>query len=94
MEELGKLDSNDLVSAYIEMQGQQPQANDLTDQKLLTSETWSGGEQQYNNSLIGQLSPCSMNTLKHTILIVETGDVSYDSACIGGLSPVRETEWI
>ena len=31
LEELGKLDSNELISAYIQMQGQQQQGNDLTD---------------------------------------------------------------
>ena len=31
LEELGKLDSNELISAYIQMQGQQQQGKDLTD---------------------------------------------------------------
>ena len=31
LEELGKLDSSELISAYIQMQGEQRQSNDLTD---------------------------------------------------------------
>ena len=40
LEELGKLDSNELISAYIEMQGQQPQTQDLTDQQAAGSREW------------------------------------------------------
>ena len=47
LEELGKLDSNDLVSAYIEMQGQQRQSNDLTDQQAADIRNLVGGDEQY-----------------------------------------------
>ena len=47
LEELGKLDSNDLISAYIQMQGQQPQSKDLTDAQAESIQKMAGGEEGY-----------------------------------------------
>ena len=51
LNELGKLDSNDLIAAYIQMQGenQQPQAVDLSNEDVNAIYSMAGGEQEYNN---------------------------------------------
>ena len=51
LNELGKLDSNDLIAAYIEMQGegQQPQTADLSNEDINAIYNMAGGEQDYNN---------------------------------------------
>ena len=47
LEELGKLDSNELISAYIELQGQTRQDNDLTDQQAAEIRGMAGGDEGY-----------------------------------------------
>ena len=58
LEELGKLDSNELISAYIQMQGQQQQGNDLTDAQAAEIESLAGGDEAY-----GQLTQWAANSL-------------------------------
>jgi len=56
LEELGKLDSNDLISAYIQMQGQQRQSNDLTDAQASEIRSLAGGDEEYADRAATQSS--------------------------------------
>ena len=47
--ELSKLDSNDLIAAYIEMQGEQNQAADLSNEDVNAIYSIAGSEEDYNN---------------------------------------------
>ena len=47
--ELSKLDSNDLIAAYIEMQGEQAQATDLSNEDVAAIYSIAGSEEAYNN---------------------------------------------
>ena len=90
LEELGKLDSNDLVSAYIEMQGQQRQSNDLTDQQAADIRNLVGGDEQY-----GQLTSWAAESLSDEYItaydnIVETGDVRMIQLALAGLQAEYE----
>ena len=90
LEELGKLDSNDLVSAYIEMQGQQRQSNDLTDQQAADIRNMVGGDEQY-----GQLTSWAAEALSDEYItaydnIVETGDVRMIQLALAGLQAEYE----
>ena len=90
LEELGKLDSNDLVSAYIEMQGQQSQSNDLTDQQAADIRNLVGGDEQY-----GQLTSWAAESLSDEYItaydnIVETGDVRMIQLALAGLQAEYE----
>ena len=47
--ELGKLDSNDRIAAYIQMQGEQTQATDLSNEDVNAIYSIAGSEEAYNN---------------------------------------------
>ena len=90
LEELGKLDSNDLISAYIQMQGQQQQGNDLTDAQASEIRSLAGGDEAY-----GQLTQWAANSLDESYItafdnIVETGDVRMIQLAVTGLKAEYE----
>ena len=47
LEELGKLDSNELISAYISLQGQQRESNDLSQAQADQIKSLAGGDEGY-----------------------------------------------
>ena len=90
LEELGKLDSNELISAYIQMQGQQQQGNDLTDAQASEIKSLAGGDEAY-----GQLTQWAANSLDESYItafdnIVETGDVRMIQLAVTGLKAEYE----
>jgi hypothetical protein len=90
LEELGKLDSNELISAYIQMQGQQRQGNDLTDAQASEIRSLAGGDEAY-----GQLTQWAANSLDESFIaaydnIVETGDVRMIQLAVAGLKAEYE----
>ena len=90
LEELGKLDSNELISAYIQMQGQQRQGNDLTDAQAAEIRSLAGGDEAY-----GQLTQWAANSLDESYItafdnIVETGDVRMIQLAVAGLKAEYE----
>jgi hypothetical protein len=92
LEELGKLDSNELISAYIQMQGQQRQGNDLTDAQASEIRSLAGGDEAY-----GQLTKWAANSLDESFItaydnIVETGDVRMIQLAVAGLKAEYEKQ--
>ena len=90
LEELGKLDSNELISAYISMQGQQQQGTDLTEAQALEIKNIAGGDEQY-----GQLTQWAANNLDESYVaaydaIVESGDVRQIQLAVAGLKAEYE----
>lgn len=92
LEELGKLDSNDLISAYIELQGQQRQGSDLTDAQAAEIRSLAGGDEAYN-----QLTQWAADSLDESFIsaydsIVETGDVRMIQLAVAGLKAEYEKQ--
>ena len=92
LEELGKLDSNDLISAYIELQGQQRQGSDLTDSQAAEIRSLAGGDEAYN-----QLTQWAADSLDESFIsaydsIVETGDVRMIQLAVAGLKAEYEKQ--
>ena len=90
MDQLAELDSNDLISAYIEMQGQTRQDNDLTDQQAADIRSMVGGDEAY-----GQLTQWAAESLDDAYItaydnIVETGDVRMIQLALAGLQAEYE----
>ena len=90
LEELGKLDSNELISAYIQLQGQQRQGNDLTDTQASEIRSLAGGDEAYT-----QLTQWAANSLDESMIaaydnIVETGDVRMIQLAVAGLKAEYE----
>ena len=90
LEELGKLDSNDLISAYISMQGQQQQGTDLTEAQTVEIKNIAGGDEQY-----GQLTQWAANNLDESYVtaydaIVESGNVHQIQLAVAGLKAEYE----
>ena len=90
LEELSKHDSNELISAYIQMQGQQQQGNDLTDAQASEIRSLAGGDEAY-----GQLTQWAANSLDESYItafdnIVETGDVRMIQLAVTGLKAEYE----
>ena len=88
--ELGKLDSNDLISAYIELQGQTPTNRELTDAQASEIRSVAGGDEAY-----GQLTQWAADSLDESFVqaydnIVETGDVRMIQLAVAGLKAEYE----
>ena len=92
LEELGKLDSNELISAYIQMQGQQPQSKDLTDAQAESIQKMAGGSEGY-----AALTNWAADALEAEYItafdnIVETGDVRMIQLAVAGLKAEYEKQ--
>ena len=88
--ELGKLDSNELISAYISLQGQQQQVNELTDAQATEIRSIAGGDEEY-----GQLTQWASETLDESYVqaydaIVESGNVRQIQLAVAGLKAEYE----
>jgi len=92
LEELSKLDSNELISAYISMQGQQRQGNDITDVQAAEIKNFAGGDEAY-----GQLTQWAANNMDESYVqaydaIVESGDVRQIQLAVAGLKAEYEKQ--
>ena len=85
IEQLSQLDSSDLISAYIEMQGQQPEATDLSSEEINSIYSIVGGEQEYNNltSWAGENLP--EEYIKSFDALVDMGDARMVQLAVAGL---------
>ena len=92
LEELSKLDSNELISAYISMQGQQQQGNDITDAQASEIRSFAGGDEAY-----GQLTQWAANNMDESYVqaydaLVESGDVRQIQLAVAGLKAEYEKQ--
>ena len=90
LEELGKLDSNELIGAYIKMQGEQRQGNDITDAQASEIKTFAGGDEAYS-----QLTQWAANNMDESYVqaydaIVESGNVRQIQLAVAGLKAEYE----
>ena len=90
LEELGKLDSNDLISAYIELQGQQRQSNDLTDAQANEIKSLAGGDEGYTELTKWAADSLDEGFIKAYDSIVESGDVRMIQLAVAGLKAEYE----
>ena len=83
--ELGKLDSNDLIAAYIQMQGEQTQATDLSNEDVNAIYSIAGGEEAYNNltSWAGENLPGEY--IEAFDSLVDMGDTRMVQLAVAGL---------
>ena len=92
LEELGKLDSNELISAYIELQGQGPEGQDLTEQQATDIKNMAGGDEGY-----AALTEWAANSLDESFItaydnIVESGDMKMIQLALAGLQAEYERQ--
>jgi len=92
LEELGKLDSNELISAYIELQGQQSDSPDLTEQQATDIRNMAGGDEGY-----AALTEWAANSLDESFItaydnIVESGDMKMIQLALAGLQAEYERQ--
>ena len=92
LDELSKLDSNELISAYISMQGQQRQGNDITDAQAAEIKNFAGGDEAY-----GQLTQWASNNMDESYVqaydaIVESGNVRQIQLAVAGLKAEYEKQ--
>jgi hypothetical protein len=90
LEELGKLDSNDLISAYIDLQGQQRQSNDLTDAQANEIKSLAGGDEGYTELTKWAADSLDEGFIKAYDSIVESGDVRMIQLAVAGLKAEYE----
>ena len=92
LEELGKLDSNELISAYIGLQGQQQQGSDLTDADADVVRQSAGGEAEYNALTEWAAGALSQEYIEAYDSIVETGNVRMIQLAVAGLKAEYEKQ--
>ncbi len=92
LEELGKLDSNDLINAYIQMQGQQRQGNDLTDAQAESIQKMAGGAEGYAALTNWAAESLDQEYISAFDNIVETGDVRMIELAVSGLKAEYEKQ--
>ena len=90
LEELGKLDSNELISAYISLQGQQQKGADLSNEQASQIKNLAGGDEGYT-----QLTEWAANSMDESFVkaydsIVETGNVEMITLAVAGLKAEYE----
>ena len=92
IDELSQLDSTDLIAAYIDLQGQTTQNNDLTDQQAAEIRGMVGGDEGY-----AALTEWAAGTLDESYItaydnIVETGDMRMIELAVAGLQAEYERQ--
>tara|TARA_R100000315_G_C5234010_1_gene145126 strand:+ start:2353 stop:3120 length:768 start_codon:yes stop_codon:yes gene_type:complete len=92
IDELSQLDSTDLIAAYIDLQGQTTQNNDLTDQQAAEIRSMVGGDEGY-----AALTEWAAGTLDESYItaydnIVETGDMRMIELAVAGLQAEYERQ--
>ncbi len=92
LDKLSELDSNELISAYIDLQGQTRQDNDLTDQQAADIRGMAGGDEGY-----AALTEWASGALDESYItaydnIVETGDMRMIELAVAGLQAEYEKQ--
>jgi hypothetical protein len=92
LDKLSELDSNELISAYIDLQGQTRQDNDLTDQQAADIRGMAGGDEGY-----AALTEWASSALDESYItaydnIVETGDMRMIELAVAGLQAEYEKQ--
>ena len=90
LEELGKLDSNELISAYISLQGQQRQNNDLSQAQADQIKSLAGGDEGYTQLTQWAADSMDESFVKAYDAIVETGNVEMITLAVAGLKAEYE----
>ena len=87
LEELGKLDSNELISAYIQMQGQgqETQSVDLTSDEVSSIYSIAGGEAEYNNLTSWASQNMSDEYIQAFDSLVDQGDARMVQLAVAGI---------
>ena len=85
LDELSKLDSNDLISAYIAMQSGETQTTDLSNDEISAIYSIAGSEEQYNNltSWAGENLP--QDYIDAFDSLVDKGDARMVELAVAGL---------
>jgi hypothetical protein len=85
LSQLGELNSSDLVAAYIAMQGQQPEAEDLTEAEVSQVFQAVGGEEQYQALIDWAGSSMPDEFVQSFDNLVNTGDMNMIKLAVSGL---------
>ena len=94
MEELGKLDSNELISAYIALQGQQGdgEAPDLNEQQVNDVKAFAGGEEAYTNLVDWAAENMPKNFVDAFDNLVSFGDTDMIKLAVAGLKSAYDDQ--
>ena len=85
IQELTQLDSADLISAYIEMQGQEPEAIDLSNEEVSSIYSIAGGEEQYNNLTSWAADALPAEYIEAFDSLVDKGDARMVQLAVAGI---------
>jgi len=85
LEQLTQLDSSDLISAYIEMQGQEPQTADLTDEDINAIYSVVGDQESYNNLTNWAADNLPNEYIEAFDSLVDMGDARMVQLAVAGL---------
>ena len=94
MEELGKLDSNELISAYIALQGQQGdgEAPDLNEQQVNDVKAFAGGEEAYTSLVDWAAENMPKNFVDAFDNLVSFGDTDMIKLAVAGLKSAYDDQ--
>ena len=94
MEELGKLDSNELISAYIALQGQQGdgEAPDLNEQQVNDVKSFAGGEEAYTGLVDWAAENMPKNFVDAFDNLVSFGDTDMIKLAVAGLKSAYDDQ--
>ena len=85
LEELGKLDSNELIAAYIQMQGQGSETSDLSNEEVSSIYSIAGGEEQYNNLTSWAADALPAEYIEAFDSLVDKGDARMVQLAVAGI---------
>ena len=94
MEELGKLESNELISAYIALQGQQGdgEAPDLNEQQVNDVKAFAGGEEAYTGLVDWAAENMPKNFVDAFDNLVSFGDTDMIKLAVAGLKSAYDDQ--
>ena len=94
MEELGKLESNELISAYIALQGQQGdgEAPDLNEQQVNDVKAFAGGEEAYTGLVDWAAENMPKNFVDAFDNLVSVGDTDMIKLAVAGLKAAYDDQ--
>ena len=94
LEELGKLDSNELISAYIALQGQQGdgEAPDLDEAQVNDVKSFAGGDEAYTNLVDWAAENMPKNFVDAFDSLVSFGDTDMIKLAVAGLKSAYEDQ--
>ena len=94
MEELGKLDSTELISAYIALQGQQGdgEAPDLNEQQVNDVKAFAGGEEAYTGLVDWAAENMPKNFVDAFDNLVSFGDTDMIKLAVAGLKSAYDDQ--